>query len=150
PDRPKSIFDLTSRFAGQAAIAKPFFGTTATQAACLSAGLGIEKSREFFTNLKSNHVNIVAGNKQVAQGVAEGRFAIGITDTDDAMIELNDRRPVAIMFPDETLFLPNTIAIIKNGPNPAAAQKLAKFLLRPETEKRLAEGGGFQIPLNPE
>ena len=47
------------------------------------------------------------------------------------------------------LFLPNTVALVKGGPNPAGGKRLIDFLLRPETEKRLAEGGGFQIPLNP-
>jgi len=153
-DRLRNLFDLTAeRYAGRVAIAKPFFGTTATQAAALSATLGAERTREFFARLKANRVNVVAGNKQVARGVADGHFAVGVTDTDDALIELRDGKPVAIVFPDAdgfgTLFLPNTVALVKNGPNPVAGQKLVEFLLRPETEKRLAEGGGFQIPLNP-
>ncbi len=152
-DRLRSIFDLAERFTGQFAIAKPFFGTTATHAACLSAALGTAKAREFFAKLKANGANIVAGNKQVAQGVAEGKFAVGLTDTDDAVIELKADKHVAVIFPDAdglgTLFLPNTVALVKGGPNADAARKLIEFLLRPETEKRLAEGGGFQIPLNP-
>ena len=153
-ERPRSIFELTrERWKRRVALAKPFFGTTATQAACLSAALGVEKARDFFERLKANEVNVVAGNKQVARGVAEGRFAVGFTDTDDAIIELRAKKPVAVVFPDAdgrgTLFLPNTVALVKNGPNPAAGVKLIDFLLRPETEKRLAEGGGFQIPLNP-
>jgi iron(III) transport system substrate-binding protein len=154
PDRPRSIFELTGeRWKRRVALAKPFFGTTATYAACLSAALDRDFARRFFEKLKENEVNIVAGNKQVARGVAEGRFAVGLTDTDDAVIELRAKQPVAVVFPDAddrgTLFLPNTVALVKNGPNPAAGVKLIDFLLRPETEKRLAEGGGFQIPLNP-
>jgi iron(III) transport system substrate-binding protein len=140
------------RWKGRVAIAKPFFGTTATHAACLAAALGQVRTRTYFEQLKANGVNVVAGNKQVAQGVAEGRFAVGITDTDDAVIELRAKKPVAIVFPTPepgTLFLPNTVALVKGGPNPEAAKKLVAFLLRAETEKRLAEGGGFQIPLNP-
>jgi iron(III) transport system substrate-binding protein len=154
PERPRSLADLAAeRWKGRAAIAKPFFGTTATHAACLSAVLGADRARAFFAGLKANGVNVVAGNKQVARGVAEGRFDLGLTDTDDAVIELCDGKPVALVFPDAdgtgTLLLPNTVAIVKGGPNPEAARKLVEFLLRPETEKRLAEGGGFQIPLNP-
>ena len=153
-DRPRSLFDLTAvRWKGRVAMAKPFFGTTATHAACLAAALGATRARDFFEKLKANEVGVVAGNKQVAQGVAEGRFAVGVTDTDDAIIELRAKKPVAVVFPDAdgvgTLFLPNTVALVKDGPNPAAARKLAEFLLRAETEKRLAERGGFQIPLNP-
>jgi iron(III) transport system substrate-binding protein len=153
-ERPRSVLELTGeRWRRRVAIAKPFFGTTATHAACLSVVLGPEKARDYFESLKANEVNVVAGNKQVAQGVAEGRFAVGFTDTDDAVIELRAKRPVAVVFPDAdgvgTLFLPNTVALVNKAPNPVAARKLVEFLLRPETERRLAEGGGFQIPLNP-
>jgi len=153
-ERPRSLFELTEpRWKGRVAMAKPFFGTTATHAACLFSALGETKARDYFTRLKANEVNVVAGNKQVARDVAEGRFAVGTTDTDDAIIELRAGKPAAVVFPDAddlgTLYLPNTLALVKNGPNPEAAKRLVEFLLRPGTEKRLAEGGGFQIPLNP-
>lgn len=152
-EHPPGLLDLTAdRWKGRVAIAKPFFGTTATHAACLSAVMGLEGSREFFAGLKRNGVGVVAGNKQVAREAACGRFAVGLTDTDDAVIELRDGKPVSLVFPADdpgTLFLPNTVALVKGGPNPAAARKLVEFLLRAETEKRLAEGGGYQIPLNP-
>ncbi len=160
-DRPTSLFDLADpKWKGKIAMAKPMFGTTATQAACLFDVLGAEKAKDYYRRLKANDVQIVAGNKQVATGVSEGRFAFGITDTDDALEELNDKKPVAIIFPDKTghknhpklgvLYLPNTISLVKCDPNPAGGKKLIDSLLRAETEKRLAEGGGFQIPLNPE
>jgi iron(III) transport system substrate-binding protein len=160
PDRPRGLFDLLHpRFKDRLALAKPAFGTTATHAACLFDALGPNAAKDFFTKLKANGVNVVAGNKQVATGVSEGRFAAGLTDTDDALIELRAGKPVAVVFPDRdgspahpklgTLFIPNTLAVVKGDPNPDAARRLVDYLLRPETEKRLAEGGGFQIPLNP-
>ena len=48
-----------------------------------------------------------------------------------------------------TLFIPNTVAIIKGGAHPVAARKLVDFLLSAEVEKMLAEGAAAQIPLNP-
>jgi iron(III) transport system substrate-binding protein len=159
-DRPQSLFDLADpKWKSKVAMAKPAFGTTATQAACLFDVLGTEKSKEYFTRLKANDIQIVAGNKQVATGVSDGRFAFGVTDTDDALEELNAGKPITIVFPDRAghrdypklgvLYLPNTLALVKDGPNPAGGKRLIDHLLRPETEKRLAEGGGFQIPLNP-
>jgi iron(III) transport system substrate-binding protein len=158
--RPRGILDLTApKWAGKVAMAKPQFGTTATHAAALFDVLGANAAKTYYRSLKANNVRIVAGNKQVAVGVAEGRFAVGVTDTDDALIELNAGKPVAIVFPDRdghpdhprlgVLYIPNTVALVKGGPNPAGGQKLIEYLLRPETEVRLAEGGGFQIPLNP-
>ncbi len=160
-DRPRSLLDLTDpRWKGKVAMAKPQFGTTATQAACLFEVLGADAAKRFYRGLHDNGVHIVSGNKQVAEGVGQGQFAAGLTDTDDAIAEVKAGRPVAIIFPDRdghpdhprmgTLFIPNTVAIIRGGPNPAGARKLMDFLLSPDVEKRLAESDSHQIPLNPE
>lgn len=159
-ERPRSILDLAdARWKGRIAIAKPQFGTTATQAACLFEVLGADNARDFYRALKANGITLLPGNKQVAQAVAEGRFAVGFTDSDDAIGELNDGKPVAIVIPDRdghpahprlgTLFIPNTLMVIKGGPNPAGARKLVDYLLSADVERQLAEGGGYQIPLNP-
>jgi ABC-type Fe3+ transport system substrate-binding protein len=37
------------------------------------------------------------------------------------------------------------VAVVKGSPNPAGARQLVDYLLRPETEGKLATGGGFQI-----
>ncbi len=159
-DRPKSLLDLTHpKWKGKVAIAKPQFGTTATQAACLFEVLGTDAAKAFYRGVKANDVQVVAGNKQTATGVSEGKFAVGLTDTDDALIELNAGKPVAVIFPDKdghpefprmgVLYIPNTLAVVKNGPNPVGAKRLIDDLLRAETEAKLAVGGGFQIPLNP-
>jgi iron(III) transport system substrate-binding protein len=160
-ERPRSILDLTDpKWRGKVAMAKPQFGTTATQAACLFEVLGPEAAKQFFRGLKANGVQIVPGNKQAAEGVGEGRFAVALTDTDDALEEVHAGRPVSIVFPDHTgrpdhprlgtLFIPNTVAVVKGCPNPDGARRLVDYLLSPAVEKRLAEGGGYQIPLSPE
>jgi iron(III) transport system substrate-binding protein len=159
-DRPRGLFDMTaSRWKGRVAMAKPQFGTTATQAACLFEVLGPAKAKDYYRALRENGVALVPGNKQVAEGVGQGQFAFGITDTDDAIAEVKAGRPVAIIFPDRngdkenrrlgTLFLPNTVAIIKSCPNSDGAKKLVDYLLSAEVEKRLAESESHQIPLNP-
>ncbi len=155
-ERPESIDDLAdARWRGRTGIAKPLFGTTATHAACLFAALGDDAARRYFRELKANDVQIMAGNKQVAQAVASGQLAFGLTDTDDALVEIDAGRPVAIIYPDQqegglgTLFIPNTLAIVKDCPHPAEARRLVDYLLQPEVERRLAEGPSGQIPLNP-
>jgi iron(III) transport system substrate-binding protein len=153
--RPKSIRDLADpKWRGKTGIAKPLFGTTATHAACLFAALGEEEARKLFRAMKQNEVRIEAGNKQVAVSVAAGRLAFGLTDTDDALTQIAAGDPVAIVYPDQgeralgTLFIPNTLSIIKGCPNPAAARKLVDYLLSAVVERRLAEGPSGQIPLN--
>ena len=155
-DRPSRLEDLTDpRWKGRIGLAKPLFGTTATHAACLFAVWGEAKARGFFEALKANGVQILAGNKDVARAVGAGQIAVGLTDTDDAVGELAVGSPVAIVYPDRradqlgTLFLPNTLAVIKGAPHPRAAEALADDLLGPEVEAALARGPSAQIPLNP-
>ncbi len=153
-ERPHGIGDLLMpQFRGRTGIAKPLFGTTATHAACLFAVWGDDRAQSYYRALKASGVRVYSGNKQVALAVGSGEIAVGMTDTDDAMGEVDAGRPVAIIYPDRgtnelgTLFIPNTIALVKGSKHREAAQKLADHLLSPEIEAKLAAGPGAQIPL---
>ena len=103
---PTSIRDLADpRWKGRTGIAKPLFGTTATHVACLFATLGEAKARELLDSLKRNDVSVQAGNKQCALQVASGRLAFAMTDTDDAIIEVERGRPVKIVYADKVVSL---------------------------------------------
>ena len=86
--------------------------------------------------------------------VGRGELVFGLTDTDDAMLEIDRGSPVAIVYPDQgdsqigTLLIPNTLCILRDGPNPARAKQLAQRLLEAEIEKTLAAGPSAQFPLN--
>jgi iron(III) transport system substrate-binding protein len=134
-EAPKSIFDLTDeKWKGKVGIAKPLFGTTATHAACLFATLGPDRARQLFLDLKKNDIQILSGNKQVAVNVGNGTLPFGLTDTDDAIGELEKGMPVRLVYLDSepaglgTLFIPNTLAALKNSPNPAAGERMADYL----------------------
>ena len=151
---PRSIRDLADpAWKGKCGVAKPLAGTTATHAACLFAAWGPDKAKEFFSRVHDG-ARVMSGNKQVAVAVGAGHLAFGLTDTDDAIIELESGRPVAIVFPDQeegglgTLFIPNTVAVIRGGPNSEEAVRLVRFLLSPEVEEKLAAGPSAQIPLS--
>ncbi len=152
---PKSIRDLTdSQWYDRCALAKPLFGTTATHAACLFVAWGDDEAKAYFRAVKRN-AQIKSGNKQVAQAVGSPAIAFGLTDTDDAVSEIEHGSPVTIVYPDQrdgepgTLFIPNTLALIHGSPHQAAAEKLLDFLLSADVERRLAEGPSAQIPLRP-
>lgn len=153
---PSSVADLADpKWRKKTALARPLFGTSATHAAVLFATWGDEKAKRFYADLRTNEVNVVAGNKQVAEGVGSGQFAFGLTDTDDAILERDRGSPVAIVFPDQregelgSLLIPNTLALVRGSPHAAEARRLVDFLLRPPVEVRLAEGESGQFPLNP-
>lgn len=153
--RPNSVMDLADpQWAGRCGVAFPLFGTTATHFTILMDKLGEEKAIEFFKKVSENAV-VLSGNKQVALQVASGRLAWGLTDTDDALIEIDAGMPVDIVFPDQqphqlgTLRIPNAVAVIANGPHPVAAVQLANFLVSEDTEGRLAMGSSGQFPIRP-
>lgn len=151
---PTSLHGLVDpRWKGKVGIAKPRFGTTATHAAVLFSQWGDEKAREFFQAVEEN-VQVLSGNKQVASAVGQGQLAFGLTDTDDAMIEIDKGRAVQMVFPDQqegqsgALFIPNTLCLIKDSPNPQQARQLMDYLLAPDVEIRLARGRSAQFPVN--
>lgn len=154
-EMPTSIYAMTDpKWKGKTGIAKPLFGTTATHAACLFAALGETEATAWFAALKENDVRILMGNKQVAIGVADGDLAFGLTDTDDAMSMIDLGKPVAIVYPDSgpddlgTLYIPNTLSLVKGAPNPDAGKALIEYLLSAEVEAALATGPSAQIPVN--
>ncbi len=159
--RPASVADLADpKYSRQCTLARPLFGTSATHAAVLFDQMGAEQAKVFYSRLADNCI-IQGGNKQVAEKVAAGQFLFGLTDTDDAMVEIEKGRPVTIVFPDQSahargdfersldgaLLIPNTVCLIKNSPNPTAARLVLDRLLRADIERRLAAGGSAQIPL---
>lgn len=152
---PRSVRDLADpRWRGQIGLAKPLFGTTASHVACLFARLGPDDARALLQSFKANNARVVAGNKTLAEMVGAGQLAFGLTDTDDALLEQDAGRPITIVYPDSdagemgTLLLPNTLALIKGCPHPAAGHALINYLLSAEVEARLAVGPSGQIPLH--
>jgi iron(III) transport system substrate-binding protein len=154
PDEaPKSIFDLADpKWKDQVAMADPRFGSTSFHVAALYAEVGDQRAEEFFRKLKTNGVKIVPGNSVVRDMVARGEVKVGLTDTDDVNVALEDKQPVAMVFPDRdgmgVPIMPNMVSLIANGPHSEAAKRLIDYLLSPEVERMLAQSEAVQIPLH--
>jgi iron(III) transport system substrate-binding protein len=152
-DMPRSVRDLANpRWRGQATIANPLFGTTTMHVAALFAAWGEEEARKFLKDLKANGVRIASSNGEVKRLVAAGEVAFGLTDTDDANEAIKDGAPVEVVYPDQdgmgALIMPTSVVLLRGGPHPTESKKLIDFLLRPETERLLAESAA-QMPLRP-
>jgi iron(III) transport system substrate-binding protein len=155
-ERPAHLEQLVEgRWRGKFGLAKPLFGTTATHAACLYAKWGEKRATAFFEGLKANGVQILGGNRRVSQAVGAGQLAVGLTDTDDAELERVAGSPVEVVYLDRgagelgTLFIPNTLAVIRGCRNARGAAEVAGYLLSPRVEGELARGPAAQIPLHP-
>ncbi|MCX7934202.1 MAG: extracellular solute-binding protein, partial [Planctomycetota bacterium] len=148
---PASLQDfLAERYPGeQIAIARPLFGTTATHAAALAAVWGQEKAIDFFRRLRARGVRVVEGNSVVRDLVAKGEIMFGLTDTDDALGAIQAGAKVEMIYPDQndlgTLVVPTTVAMINGAPHAEEAQRLIAYLVRPDTQERLARIGWSQL-----
>ncbi|HYP27536.1 MAG TPA: extracellular solute-binding protein [Blastocatellia bacterium] len=152
-EAPKSVLDLTDpKWKGQVAIADPRFGSTSFHVAALYTELGDDKADEFFRKLKANDVKIVPGNSVVRDMVARGEVKVGLTDTDDVNVALEDKQPVAMILPDSNgvgvPVMPNMISLIAGAPHQEAGKRLIDYLLSTEVERLLAQSEAVQIPLH--
>lgn len=151
---PRSLEQLAEpKWASRLGMAYPLFGTTATHGAVLFAEWGEAEARAVFDKLNAGGVHILDGNMTVCRAVADGELDLGLTDTDDAHLLRSQGKPIDWILLDHrgagALLIPNTVALMKNAPNPQAGRKLIDFLLRPEIEARLAASPSAQIPLHP-
>jgi iron(III) transport system substrate-binding protein len=149
---PQSIFDLTKeQYRGKVAIANPLFGTTTFHLAALFTAVGDVQAKQFLADLKSNDVVIATSNGDVKKRVVQGEIACGLTDTDDAWEAIKEGADVGFVFLDQqgigSLIMPNTVNLIKSSPHPANAKQMMDYLLRRETEVKLAESCA-QMPLH--
>jgi iron(III) transport system substrate-binding protein len=152
-DAPRSVFDLAEpKWRGHVAIADPRFGSTSFHVAALYAMAGDEKMDDFFRRLKANGVRVVEGNSVVRDLVARGEVMVGLTDTDDVNVAMEDGQPIAMVLPDAAGFgvpvMPNMVSLIANAPHPDEAHRLIDYLLSADVERQLAQSDAVQIPVH--
>jgi iron(III) transport system substrate-binding protein len=150
---PQSVFDLADpKWRGQVAIADPRFGSTSFHVAALYALAGDEKMDDFFRRLKANGVRIIDGNSVVRDMVARGEVRVGLTDTDDVNVAIEDGQPIGMVLPDRNGLgvpvMPNMTSLIANAPHPDEGKRLIDYLLSPDVERMLAQSEAVQIPLH--
>ena len=142
-EAPRSIFDLVDpKWRGQVAMADPRFGSTSFHVAALYAVVGDGKMDDFFRRLKGNGVRVVAGNSVVRDLVARGDVKVGLTDTDDVNVAIEDGLPIAMVLPDAAGLgvpvMPNMVSSIANAPHPEEGHRLSDSLLSADVERQIA------------
>ena len=153
---------LDDRWKGRVVMADPRFGTT-------RGHLGAMKRywdrnvmpgyyRAFLEGLAENEVGLLpGGNAAVVEAVASGEADVGLTDTDDVLAAVDRGLAVAMTMPRHdpestapgggTLVIPNTVALVRGGPNPELATRLLEHLLSAEVELALLRSPSRNVPL---
>ena len=144
-----SLQDLTnSAWRHKVALAYPQFGTTAAHLHSLRQRWGDEAWQRWCAQFAANQPLLVDGNSAVVKAVARGDAWIGITDSDDVAAGEADHLPIrAVSLGPDTLAIPNTVAVIREAPHPAAAQRLFDFLQVPAVAERLVQLHALENPL---
>ncbi|HEX5054267.1 MAG TPA: extracellular solute-binding protein [Planctomycetota bacterium] len=151
---PSSYKDLVDpRWKGRCAIAKPLTGTTLTHFTALRLLLGEQEFTKWLDGMVANEVLFLGGNGPTTSATRAGRVAWAFTDTDDYNEAKQSGFPVACVFPDQqqggigTMLIPNSVALVKGGPDPTESKRLIDKILARETEALLAAAASAQIPL---
>jgi iron(III) transport system substrate-binding protein len=152
-EAPRSVFDLAApKWRGQVAMADPRFGSTSFHVAALYAMAGDERMDDFFRRLKANGIRVVDGNSVVRDLVARGEVKVGLTDTDDVNVAIEDGQPIAMVLPDAAGLgvpvMPNMVSLIANAPHPDQGRQLIDYLLSADVERQLAQSEAVQIPVH--
>jgi iron(III) transport system substrate-binding protein len=114
--------------------------------------MGDAKMDAFFRSLKANDVRVVDGNSVVRDLVARGEVKVGLTDTDDVNVAIEDGQPIRMVLPDKNGIgvpvMPNMASLIANAPHVEEGRRLIDYLLSPDVERELARSEAVQIPLH--
>lgn len=82
----------------------------------------------------------IGSSAQVAQGVANGEFVVGLTYEALSLNHVNADEHVQIIYPTEgAVFLPSTVEIIKGAKNLPQAKAFADFITSEKAQQILAE-----------
>ena len=127
---PNSLVELTNEvWRGKVALAYPMFGTTATHFLVLRQAWGPESWERWCRALQANEPLLVDGNSVVVQLVGRGEAAIGLTDSDDVAAGQRQALPIqALPAEQNSMLIPNTVAIMRGAKHPREAQRLVDYL----------------------
>jgi len=165
PDRvsapPVSLLELVDpAWKGRVGMARPAFGTTRGHMGVLVDAWGEDGLAAWLEAMKANGLRLYDGNASVVRAIRLGEIDAGLTDSDDVWAA--QRNGWAIEAAHEAkgsgegqlrstgpVLFPNTVAIVRGGPNPDNARRLVDFLLSERVEAMMAASDSHNIPVHP-
>ncbi|MBL8763502.1 MAG: substrate-binding domain-containing protein [Phycisphaerae bacterium] len=159
-ERPRVLGDLAApRLRGRVGLARPAFGTTRAQMALLLSVHGEGPFTRWLESLARNGTRLYDGNSAVVRAVSRGELDAALTDTDDALAGIRNGWKVALGVPRHELpgsparagelLIPNSVGLVRGGPNPAGGRAFLAFVLSGEVERRLAADASAHRPIRP-
>lgn len=160
-DLPRRWCDLTKpKYKGRFRMADPRFGTTRGHMATLLATWGRPAMENFYRDLRANDCLLTDGNAQSVLLLTRGLADIVATDTDDVIVARARGDSVDMIMPEltspdrsvvvpGTLWIPCSVARVRDGPHRQAAHRLIDYLVSVEAEEKLHESDSRNVPVRP-
>lgn len=149
---PRSWTGLTAPvYAGHLGISSPSrSGTTHLMVEAILQVHGWDRGWAIWSEIGGNLATVTARSFGVSAGVARGRFGIGpsidfLTNPQGA-----PAGRTRFVLPDETLFVPASIAILTDGANRAGAERFVDFVLSEEGQALLLDPRIGRLPISPQ
>lgn len=162
---PTTLRALTApEWRGRVGIARPEFGTTRSHLAAIVATDGEEALEAWLTAMRENGVRVYSSNSAVVRAIADGEIVVALTDTDDVFAAQRNGWPVGLVYeqPDAdaapagtlpshgAMVIPNTVALVRGGPNREGGEQLMAYLLGPDAARVMAESDSHNLPVLPD
>ena len=131
-EAPRSYADLLDeRWAGQLALGNPNSSSTAfvgfLNMLCAYSDAGYDMIEALLDHARRT---VIASSADVYEGIASGRYAVGITYEEGVMRLMSEGALIQIVYPEEGTNLNcSSVAVVKNAPHPEAARQFIDFLL---------------------
>lgn len=131
---PQSFKELLDpKFKGEIGMSDPATsGTAYTAVASLAQVWGKDEMLKYMAQLLPNLKERPKSGIEPIQKAAKGEYTIGVTFLGDQLKIKNQGNPIVSIVPEAAGYEVGGLAIVKNGPNTAAAKKLMDYMLTNE------------------
>lgn len=147
---PQSFKELLDpKFKGEIGMSDPATsGTSYTAVASLAQVWGKDEMLKYMSQLLPNLKERPKSGIEPIQKAAKGEYTIGITFLGDQLKIKNQGNPIVSIVPEAAGYEVGGLAIVKGGPNTAAAKKLMDYMLTVEPGKLYTQSA-FAVSVKP-
>ena len=136
---PREWTDLTDpRYFGHLVISAPSrSGTTHLTVEVILQAYGWEKGWALLLQSGGNMGAITERSFGVPEAVVSGQYGIGVVIDFFGLSAIASGQPIDFAYPALTSVVPASVAVVKNGPNPANGRAFVEYLLSDEGQQKL-------------
>ncbi|HEX6082828.1 MAG TPA: extracellular solute-binding protein [Methylomirabilota bacterium] len=148
---PREWTDLTDpRYFGHLVISAPSrSGTTHLTIEVILQAYGWEKGWALLLQFGGNMGAITERSFGVPEAVVSGQYGIGVVIDFFGLSAIASGQPIDFAYPALTSVVPASVAVVKNGPNPANARAFVEYLLSDEGQQKLFAPEIGRLPVVP-